>query len=109
MNFRDYQEKAWTTAIHPNAGTNYLYPTLGLVGEAGEVANKIKKLQRDGDGVVTDEARAAISAEIGDVLWYLACLSTELKLDLATVAEENIAKLAERKERGTLHGSGDTR
>ncbi len=109
MDFKEYQEKAWETAMHPNAGSNYVYPTLGLAGEAGEIANKIKKIQRDRDGVVDDEVRGIVKAELGDLLWYVACLATELKLDLDEVANENIAKLASRKERGTLHGDGDKR
>ncbi len=109
MNFSEYQKQAWTTAMHPNAGNNYLYPTLGLAGEAGEVANKIKKIERDHGGVVTDEVRAIVGAEMGDVLWYLACLATELKLDLDVLARENIEKLASRKERNTLVGNGDVR
>jgi NTP pyrophosphatase (non-canonical NTP hydrolase) len=109
MNFSEYQKRAWTTAMHPNAGSNYLYPTLGLAGEAGEVANKVKKIERDYGGVITDEVRATVGAEMGDVLWYLACLATELKLDLGVLAQENIEKLASRKERGAIVGNGDVR
>ena len=109
LSFDEYQEQAWKTAIHPNAGNNYLYPTLGLVGEAGEVANKVKKILRDDDGVLTDEKREVIRKELGDVLWYAAALATELKLKLSDVASENLARLADRQERGALHGSGDNR
>jgi NTP pyrophosphatase (non-canonical NTP hydrolase) len=109
MDFKEYQARAWETAMHPNAGDNYLYPTLGLAGEAGEIANKVKKIQRDRGGVIDDEVREMVKGELGDLLWYAACLATELKLDFNVVAEENIAKLASRKERGTLHGDGDKR
>ncbi len=109
MDFKEYQEKAWTTAIHPNAGDNYVYPTLGLVGEAGEIANKVKKIERDAGGEMSEEARQALGAELGDLLWYLAALATELKLNLGILAEENLAKLQDRKVRGVLQGSGDDR
>lgn len=109
MDFKEYQARAADTALYPDAGKNYVYPTLGLAGEAGEIANKIKKIQRDRGGIVDDEVREMVKGELGDLLWYAACLATELKLDLSVVAEENIAKLASRKERGTLQGDGDTR
>ncbi len=109
MDFREYQERAGDTAMYPNMGKNFIYPTLGLAGEAGEIANKVKKIERDHGGVVTEEVRGIVKAELGDLLWYIAQLSTELGLDMETVAKENIEKLAGRKVRGTLHGDGDTR
>lgn len=109
MDFSEYQKQAWTTAHYPHAGKNFTYATLGLTGEAGEVANKVKKVARDHDGVITDEVRDTVAAEMGDLLWYMAALATELNLNLDTIAEENIAKLATRKAEGTLHGSGDNR
>lgn len=109
MDFKTYQERAADTALYPNAGNNYVYPVLGLSGEAGEIANKVKKISRDHGGVITDETRSAIKAELGDVLWYVARVAAEFGIDLQTIAEENIVKLASRKERGTLHGEGDTR
>jgi len=107
--FGDYQRKSRETAIYPDAGRNFVYPTLGLSGEAGEVAEKIKKVLRDRGGKIDDETRAVVEKELGDVLWYVAQLATELGLDLGAVAEKNLAKLASRKERGVLSGSGDNR
>ena len=109
MDFKTYQEKSRKTAIYPDAGSTIIYPTLGLAAEAGEVANKVKKVLRDNNGVVSDEAREQILDELGDVLWYIAQLSTELKTDLSVVAEKNIEKLYSRMDRGLLSGSGDKR
>ena len=82
MLLSDYQSRSRATAVYPSAGDNLLYPTLGLCGEAGEVAEKIKKMVRDDDGVLSDERRAALSKELGDVLWYVAQIATEADLDL---------------------------
>ncbi|MDO9231067.1 MAG: nucleoside triphosphate pyrophosphohydrolase family protein [bacterium] len=109
MNFKEYQEKSRVTAIYPNAGENFVYPTLGLSGEAGEVAEKIKKVIRDKNGVMDDESREMIKKELGDVLWYVAQLASELKLPLDDIAEKNIEKLYSRLERGKISGSGDNR
>ena len=109
MDFKTYQEKSRKTAVYPDAGENVVYPTLGLVGEAGEVANKVKKILRDKGGVVSEEARAQITDELGDVLWYIAQLATELRCNLADIAESNIEKLYSRMDRGVLQGSGDKR
>lgn len=109
MDFLKYQEAAWQTAIHPNKGHNLIYPVLGLVSEAGEVADKLKKMIRDEGGELSAERRAAFTQELGDVLWYVAAIATELKLDLRQVAEENLAKLASRHQRHKLKGTGDTR
>jgi len=108
MNFDDYQKQAKRTAVYPNPGNNYVYPTLGLAGEAGEVANKIKKILRK-DSELTDEVKHEISKELGDVIWYLAQLCTELGLSFDQVAAENIEKLLKRQEENKLHGSGDNR
>ena len=105
----DYQERSRATAVYPDAGSNLLYPTLGLCGEAGEVAEKVKKMVRDDDGVLSIERRDAIAKELGDVLWYLAQLATEAELDLDAIAEANLAKLLSRHERNVLQGSGDDR
>ncbi len=86
-----------------------VYPTLGLINEAGEVAGKIKKLFRDKGGVISAEDRQALKQELGDVLWYLTQICTELGLSLDEVASANIEKLFSRLERGQIHGDGDNR
>jgi NTP pyrophosphatase (non-canonical NTP hydrolase) len=109
MDFNEYQAAARETAQYPNMGANIYYPMLGLAGETGEVAEKIKKLMRDHDGVMTPERRDALKKELGDVLWYVAALCSELELRMADVAEHNIAKLRDRKARGAIRGDGDNR
>jgi NTP pyrophosphatase (non-canonical NTP hydrolase) len=109
MNFNEYQKESAKTAVYPNIGDNYIYPTLGLVGEAGEVANKVQKVIRDDNYVITEETREDIKKELGDVLWYLANLATELNIDFEDVAQANLEKLNSRKDRDMLHGSGDNR
>ena len=109
MNFTEYQQKAKATAKYPVIGHGVIYPTLGLTNEAGEVAGKIKKVFRDKDGVISDETRDALKAELGDVLWYLAQVATELNLSLDEIAEYNIAKLLDRQARGKIQGDGDNR
>lgn len=109
MTLNEYQEAARKTAIYPNQGNNIVYPTLGLCGEAGEVAEKIKKVIRDEEGAVTPEKALELRKEIGDVLWYVANLALEIGCTLETIGEENIAKLKSRQERSRLHGSGDNR
>lgn len=109
MDFNDYQLKSRKTAKYPAIGHPVIYPALGLVNEAGEVAGKIKKVFRDKEGQINAETRAALQAELGDVLWYLAQVATELDLTLAEIAEANIAKLYDRLERGTIRGDGDNR
>ena len=86
-----------------------VYPTLGLANEAGELAGKVKKIFRDHQGVITAEDREALKYELGDVLWYLAQICTELDLTLEEVAEANLAKLFSRLERGQIGGEGDHR
>lgn len=109
MDFNDYQTAALTTAIYPNQGNNFAYPALGLVGEAGEVADKLKKVIRDNDSILTDPVREAVAKEIGDVLWYVSVLAHEMDYDLNTIAETNLQKLASRAARGVISGSGDNR
>jgi hypothetical protein len=109
MDFNYYQNRARETAIYPNMGSEFTYPALGLVGEAGEIANKLKKVIRDKSGVLSDEVRESVSDELGDVLWYVAQLATEMGTDLDTIAQRNIDKLSSRKERGVIAGSGDNR
>ncbi len=112
MTLDDYQRSARTTALYPQHA-RILYPALKLAGEAGEVAEKIGKLMRDegyrpGDDL-TEEQRLKLVKELGDVLWYVANLAADLEVGLDEVAAMNLEKLASRKERGVLGGSGDDR
>ena len=109
MEFADYQGRSRATAVYPGAGENLTYPALGLCGEAGEVAEKVKKMLRDDGGELTEVRREALAGELGDVLWYLAQLATEAGLDLDAVAAGNLAKLESRARREVLGGSGDLR
>jgi Predicted pyrophosphatase len=109
MDLNSYQQSARTTARYPDVGANPIYPTLGLSGEAGEVADKVKKVLRDRGGVFDATVREELKLELGDVLWYVAQLASELGLSLEEVAEANLAKLASRAARGRLSGSGDHR
>ncbi len=110
MNFNEYQEKASVTATYPSVGgVTFIYPVLGLTGEAGEVAEKIKKIIRDDGGIVSAEKKIEIQKELGDVLWYVSEIARQLGIPLEDVAVGNIEKLLSRKERGQLHGSGDNR
>jgi NTP pyrophosphatase (non-canonical NTP hydrolase) len=109
MNFTQYQVNSRKTAKYPPIGHPVIYPTLGLTNEAGEVAGKIKKIFRDKNGIIGEEERAALKGELGDVLWYLAQICTELGLSLDEVAEHNIEKLFSRLERGKIGGDGDDR
>ncbi len=109
MKFSEYQKKSRVTAIYPNKDDNFIYPTLGLVGESGEIAEKIKKVLRDDEGKISDEKKTEIGKELGDVLWYISQLATELSVDLDEVAQGNIDKLYSRMDRGVIQGSGDNR
>ncbi|HMP76674.1 MAG TPA: nucleoside triphosphate pyrophosphohydrolase family protein [Kiritimatiellia bacterium] len=110
MKFSDYQAGAAKTAVYPGRGEgNWVYPALGLAGESGEICEKIKKCIRDDGGKMTDERRTLLAKELGDVLWYVATLASELGLSMDDIATGNLAKLAARKTAGTLHGSGDLR
>ncbi len=108
MTFEEYQKEAQKTALYPEA-YRLVYPALGLAGEAGELANKVKKVLRDHGGHLTAEAREALLQELGDVLWYVAQVATDLGASLEAVAQANLAKLRSRMERGRLGGSGDNR
>lgn len=109
MNMNDYQDMAVSTAVYPNQGNNLAYTALGLTGEAGEFADKVKKVIRDAGGVATPDAKAAMAKELGDVLWYVANSAKELGYTMEDIAAKNISKLAARKLAGTLQGSGDDR
>jgi len=108
LNFEDYQKEAMETAVYPER-YKVIYSTMGLAGEAGEVANKVKKIYRDRGGEIDDEARQMLCGEIGDVLWYCAALCSDLGTSLDIVAEANLKKLRDRKKRDALQGSGDAR
>lgn len=110
MKFSDYQTEATKTAIYPKVdGHGWIYPALGLANEAGEVGGKLKKVLRDNNGHIDEQQRDDISKELGDVLWYIAQLASELSINLDDVAAANIAKLASRQKRGKISGSGDNR
>jgi len=110
MKLSEYQQQATKTALYPKVGElGWVYPAFGLANEAGEVNGKLKKVIRDNNGLIDDERRDEIAKELGDVLWYLAQIATELQIDLDAVAQANIAKLTSRQERGVIGGSGDNR
>ena len=109
MTFEEYQKRSRETALYPNKDNNFVYPTLGLAGESGEVAEKIKKVLRDKKGVIDEATKQELAKELGDVLWYVSQIATELKLSLGDIASQNMEKLLSRKERGVLRGSGDNR
>lgn len=100
---REIHDKVDQICINP------YYPALGLAGEVGEFCNKLKKVMRDNKGEITDEFLDFAKGEIGDILWYVAAVCSELSLDMNQIATDNINKLSSRKERGVLKGSGDNR
>ena len=108
MELSDYQRRSRATAEYPREAW-LAYPALGLAGEAGEVAEHAKKAIRDDAGNITDERRAAMAKELGDVLWYVAQLASELGLNLDEIAHGNLEKLLSRQRRSVLWGSGDER
>ena len=108
MELADYQRLSRSTAEYPREA-RLAYPALGLAGEAGEVAEHAKKAIRDDGGIVSEERRGKMAKELGDVLWYVAQLATELGLDLDEIAQGNLDKLLSRQQRGVLAGSGDDR
>jgi len=107
--FTTYQRESRKTWNLIHTDHPIVYPTLRLANEAGEVAGKIKKIFRDKQGQISDEDREALKQELGDVLWYLTQICTELNLTLEEVAEANITKLFSRLERGKIRGEGDNR
>lgn len=108
MTLDEYQQHALETAIYP-AEQRIVYPTLGLTGEAGEVADKVKKVIRDNAQQFTEERRTEIAKELGDVLWYCATLARDLGYELDDVAQMNVDKLRSRMQRNHITGSGDNR
>lgn len=120
VTFNEYQIQARSTAIYPATYVDDLeehvtnpcalmYPALGLAGEAGEVAEKVKKIIRDNRGTVGPTTTAALAKELGDVLWYVAAIASELELDLGDIAQGNLDKLFKRRAADKLTGSGDER
>lgn len=110
MTFNEYQNQALTTAVYSgDEFKDLMHWVLGINGEAGEISEKIKKIVRDKDGIVTKNDKEEIIKEMGDVLWYLAVLARHFDYDFEEVSKRNIAKLTSRKARGTIEGSGDNR
>ena len=107
--YGDYQKASRKTAGEVDTSHPVVYPTLGLLNEAGELAGKIKKILRDRDGKIDKEDVRKLKGELGDVLWYFTQLCTELGLSLEDVAESNLDKLFDRLERGVIKGDGDER
>ena len=108
MNLNEYQEKALETAIYSKEYV-IIYPALGMCGEAGEVADKVKKVIRDNEQEFSPEKKYEIAKEIGDVLWYCATLAHDLGYTLDEIAQMNYEKLHSRQLRGKLSGNGDNR
>lgn len=110
MEFNDYQQISISTAVYPGQHgiLGLVYTALGAAGEAGEYANKVKKVLRDNNPNMAERTQALVE-ELGDALWYLAACADELGVTLDDVAQRNIKKLASRKERGVIHGDGDNR
>jgi NTP pyrophosphatase (non-canonical NTP hydrolase) len=106
MDFKEYQQEAKLFAIYKDS---VIYPALGLASEAGEVCGKVKKILRDSQGYYSPEDKKNISAELGDVLWYIANLASDLNIPLQDIAIENITKLQDRMSRNQIKGSGDNR
>lgn len=104
MNFNDYQQKAQTSAIYDEKH-KVIYPMIGLTSEVGEVADKIKKNMRDGNTYSKED----IAKEMGDVLWYLSTLASDMDISLESIAETNLQKLRKRQQEGKISGSGDER
>ncbi len=114
MTFDDYQKTAITTdlsgsADHPITSPHFFNKLLGLVGETGEIAEKFKKIYRDTNGEFTEDNRLEMQKELGDVLWYVSVICSYLDISLDDVATQNLGKLASRKQRNVLKGSGDNR
>lgn len=110
MTFDEYQQQALTTVISDgNEFNDLLHWVLGINGEAGEIAEKVKKIIRDKGGKVSDADKKEMGREIGDVLWYLAVFAHHLGISFDDIANANLNKLADRQKRGVLGGAGDNR
>jgi len=108
MDLTEYQDKAKSTDIYP-LNKSLACHVFGLTNEAGEVVGKLKKIYRDNNGKLSDEKKLEIAYELGDVLWYIAQVATELDLSLDEIAEYNINKLLDRQARNKIQGDGDNR
>lgn len=111
LTFEQYSRGAAATRVYPGSGggMGLAYAVMGLAGEAGELANQAKKVLRDDGGILSDERREKMAAELGDVIWYVAAVAHELGVDLEDAALANLVKLRLRAQRGTLQGDGDVR
>lgn len=113
MNFDDYQKKTKEYDLGVSTGNYkevaFIEKVLGLTGEAGEAADKVKKILRDKDGIISEDDKKEITKELGDVIWYVAAIARYLDVDFSEVAKMNIDKLESRKQRNLLHGAGDNR
>ena len=108
MTFNVYQKKAIETAVYP-VTSGLTYPALGLAGEAGEVAQVVKRSIRDDGGRITETSKQKLLDELGDCLWYISALAHDANISLQDVANYNLEKLAARKAKKTLHGEGGDR
>lgn len=115
MTFKEYEELVNPTRAYPavqldeQTKLSWVYPALGLSGEAGEVSEKLKKILRDKNGIVSSEDKKAIEKELGDVLWYINAIAVDIDSSLEEVAKANVTKLLDRLERNVISGSGDNR
>lgn len=110
MTLEEYEKQALTTVIKTDSEfRDLLHWVLGINGEAGEIAEKVKKIIRDKNAEVSEEDKHELAKEVGDVLWYLAVFAHHLGVPLETIAQQNLDKLQSRKKRGVLQGSGDNR
>lgn len=113
LNFDEYQTLALSTAVYQNVGENLVYPALGLAGETGEYADKVKKNWRNKGSMsaanLSHDEKLEFAKELGDVLWYVAASAKELGFDLTEIAVQNLAKLGDRRNRGVIASQGDNR
>ncbi|MFZ5982700.1 MAG: nucleoside triphosphate pyrophosphohydrolase family protein [Patescibacteria group bacterium] len=109
MDFNEYQKKSRKSFIYPKPGKNLIFPVLGLCGESGEVAEKVKKLIRDKGSRIDNSTKEGLKEELGDVIWYVSQIASELEIPLEEIINKNIQKISDRKKRKVLHGSGDRR
>lgn len=111
--FNEYQNNANVTVAYPNVGANIIYPALGMAGEAGEVAEKVKKLWRN-NGIMSGknlniEQKSQLVKEMGDVLWYIAALAKEIDVEMSEIARMNVDKVNDRLQRNAIKSEGDNR